>query len=129
MASKISIKLKDNICNHEPSFFTDTESIHYIKNILPGGDLEVNENDIVMYTDLFLTNDMKGKKNIAILIESPEYHRPHYEYVSKHNNKFDLVLTFDKRLLDREENFKLNLFGTCSAPYMTRTFTCGSKVN
>lgn len=114
MASKISIKLKDNICNHEPSFFTDTESIHYIKNILPGGDLEVNENDIVMYTDLFLTNDMKGKKNIAILIESPEYHRPHYEYVSKHNNKFDLVLTFDKRLLDREENFKLNLFGTCS---------------
>ena len=112
MAAKISIKLKDNICNHEPSFFTDTESIHYIKNLSPGGDLEVNENDTVMYTDLFLTSDMKGKKNIAILIESPEYHRPQYEYASANNNKFDLVLTFDKRLLDRGENFKLNLYGT-----------------
>jgi hypothetical protein len=116
MSAKISVKLKDGNCNHEPPVFTDTVSIHYIRNLTPGGngDLEINEGDTVIYTDLFLNKiDQKAKKNIALLIESPEYHRKYYDYISKNNNKYDLVLTFDKTLLDRGENFKLNLYGTC----------------
>jgi hypothetical protein len=46
------------------------------------------------------------------MIESQEYHRTYYNYVESHNQLFDLVLTFDKRLLDKGENYRLNLYGT-----------------
>jgi hypothetical protein len=116
MSDKISVKIKDGNCNHEPPFITDTDNIHYIRNLTPysNGDLEINEGDTVIYTDLFLDKiERKAKQNIGLLIESPEYHRKYYDYISKNNNNYDLVLTFDKTLLDRGENFKLNLYGTC----------------
>ena len=116
MFDKISVKLKDGNCNHEPLFFSDTEKIHFIINSTPNGngDLEINEGDVVIYTDKFLYKiDPNAKKNIALLIESPEYHRQYYDYISTNNNKFDLVLTFDRSLLDRGENFRVNLYGTC----------------
>jgi hypothetical protein len=116
MSNKILVKLKDGCCNHEPSFFKDTENIKFVKNVSPNnnGDLEINYGDIVIYTDLFQKNiNTKANKNIALMIESPEIHPLYYDYISKNNNKFDLVLTFDKKLLDRGENFKLNLYGTC----------------
>jgi hypothetical protein len=111
-----SIKLKDGCCNHEPSFFQDTEKIHFIRNVSPNsnGDLEINDGDVVIYTDLFLNKiDIKAKTKIALLIESPEIHRNYYDYISNNNDMFDLVLTFDRSLLERGENFKLNLYGTC----------------
>lgn len=116
MSNKISIKIKDGTSNHEPSFMTDTKHIHYIRNTTldSDGDIEINKGDIVIYTDLYLDKiDPNAKKNIALLIESPEYHRRYYDYISKNNHNFDLVLTFDRALLDRGENFKLNLYGTC----------------
>jgi hypothetical protein len=116
MSNKITIKIKDGNCNHDPPFFQDTENIHFIRNLTPNsdGDLEINYGDIVIYTNLFQKNiDPKAKKNIALMMEGQEYHRQYYDYISKNNNNFDLVLTFDKTLLDRGENFKLNLFGTC----------------
>lgn len=116
MSNKVSVKLKDGNCNHEPSFFKDTERIHFIRNLkqYSNGDLEINNGDIVIYTDVFLDKiDTKAKKNIALLIESQEINRKSYDYIFNNNAKFDLVLTFDKTLLDRGENFKLNLYGTC----------------
>ena len=116
MSAKILVKLKDGNCNHEPSFITDGKNIHYIRNLTPdsNGDLEINEGDIVIYTNLFQRHiDPKAKINIALMMEGQEYHRSYYDYISKNNNNFDLVLTFDKTLLERGENFKLNLYGTC----------------
>jgi hypothetical protein len=116
MADKIRIKLKDGTCNHAPSFIEDSDFIHYIKNLMPNnnGDVSVDEGDIVIYTDLFLKNiDPKAKYNIALLIEGGEVHRDYYRYISNNNKKFDLVLTFDKTLLERGENFAMNLYGTC----------------
>lgn len=115
-SKKITIKIKDGNCNHEPSFFSDTENIHFIRNVTvdSDGDLEINDGDIVIYTNLFQKIiDPKAKKNIALMMEGQEFHREYYDYISNNNDKFDLVLTFDKTLLDRGENFKLNLYGTC----------------
>lgn len=116
MSNKIIIKVKDGTCNHEPSIIKDSEFIQYIRNLSPYGDGDVNidQDDIVIYTELFQKNiDTKAKCNIALLIEGQEYHRPYYEYISANNSKFDLVLTFDKTLVERGENFILNLHGTC----------------
>jgi len=116
MSNKIIVKLKDRNCSHEPYFFTDSDNIHYIRNLTPNGngDLKVDIGDIVIYTNHFQKNvDQKAKKNIALMMEGPEINRKYYDYISNNNNKFDIVLTFDKTLLDRGENYKLNLYGTC----------------
>jgi len=116
MQDKVIIKMKDGDSNHEPPFFQDTDKIHFVRNLDPNsdGDLSIEEGDIVIYTNKFQKNiDPKAKTNIALMSEGQEYHRTYYDYISKNNNKFDLVLTFDKTLLDRGENFKLNLYGTC----------------
>ena len=116
MSNKIIVKIKDGNCNHEPSFFQDSENIQYIRNTIVDndGDLEINEGDIVIYTNSFQKKiDPKAKINIALMMEGQEYHREYYDYISENNHKFDLVLTFDKKILDRGENFKLNLYGTC----------------
>jgi hypothetical protein len=113
----INIKFKDNICNHEPPFIQNSDKINYIRNLTPNrdGNVEVNEGDIVIYTNYFQNNiDPKAKINIALMMEGIEYHKSYYDYISNNNNNFDLVLTCYKKLLDRGENFKLNLFGTCS---------------
>lgn len=116
MTDKINIKIKDANIRHEPSAINDSEHIHYIRDVTPSGngDLVIDKGDIVMYTNTFQQNiDPNAKINIALMIEGQEYHRRYYDYISKNNHKFDLVLTFDKTLLDRGENFKLNLYGTC----------------
>jgi hypothetical protein len=116
MSNKISIKVKDGTCNHEPSFIKDSEFIHYIKNDSPNsnGDVKVDEGDIVIYTNLFQKNiDNKAKYNIALMLEGQEYHRSYYDYICNNNKNFDLVLTFDKTLLNKGENFVMNLYGTC----------------
>jgi hypothetical protein len=116
MSKKIIIKVKDGTVNHEPSFIKDNEFIHYVRNLSPNsnGDVNIDKDDIVIYTNLFQRFiEPKAKYNIALMMEGQEYHRSYYDYISNNNNKFDLVLTFDKTLLERGENFILNLYGTC----------------
>jgi hypothetical protein len=116
MTSKTIIKVKDCNCNHEPSFLRDSEFIQYIRNLSPysNGDVLVENDDIVVYTDFFQKHiDSKAKYNIALLLESQEIHGVCYDYIAHNNHKFDLVLTFDKTLLDMGKNFTLNLYGTC----------------
>lgn len=116
MSNKIIIKVKDGTCNHHPLFLKDSETIQYIRNLSPNsdGDVNIDQDDIVIYTNLFQKSiDPKAKYNIALMMEGQEYHRSYYDYISNNNKNFDLVLTFDKTLLDRGENFILNLYGTC----------------
>ena len=109
------VKIKDGNCNHEPSFFPDTDNIRFLKNTSPNsnGDIVVDKGDVVIYTNLFQNRiDTNARKNIALMMEGHEIHRTYYDYIRTNNKKFDLILTFDKTLLDRGENFKLNLYGT-----------------
>jgi hypothetical protein len=107
------IKIIDNLFSHEPNFITDSSNIHYIRNTTPTNTIIINKDDNVMYTDTSLTKKHPlAKLNIALMIESQELHSPYYTYIEKNNHLFDTVLTFDKKLLDKGENYRLNLYGT-----------------
>lgn len=113
--TKVVFKVRDSTFNHEPSFLQDTEKIHFVRNCLRGsnGDVPINSGDVVMYSDKWFTNiHPDSKANIALLIESPEINPESYDYISRNNKNFDIVLTHKKEFLDRGENFILNLYGT-----------------
>ena len=81
------IKILDNLVSHEPTFITDTNNIHFIRNTTPNGTIVINEGDIVIYTDQLINRiHPKAKKNIALMIESQEYHRTYYNYIEKNNH-------------------------------------------
>lgn len=124
-----TIKICDNCFSHEPEFIQNTPNISFIRNLQLGGYLSINKDDIVIYTDTSLGKIYPHtKKNIALMIESQELHRPYYNYIEKNNHLFDLVLTFDKKLLDRGENFKLNLYGTTWLNEIYRNIWTKSKI-
>ena len=108
MNKKFIVKFFDGNCQHDVTFIKDTENINYIRY-----NFNVENNDIVMYSSYFLENiNPLAKINIALMMESRDIEEYYYNYIENNNNLFDIVLTFDKKLLDRGENFKLNLFGT-----------------
>jgi hypothetical protein len=114
-SQKKIIKVRDNTFNHEPPFLQDTENIHFVRNCARGsnGDVPINSGDIVLYSDKWFTKiHPDSKVNIAMLIESPEIDPASYNYISENNKNFDMVLTYNKELLDRKENFILNVYGT-----------------
>lgn len=106
----VVVHIVDKMVSHEPMFFSDTPHITFIKN------KPVQNGAVVIFTDNSLAEKKAMSppphKAVALLLESPEYHRRFYDYIAQHNRFFDLVLTFDKTLLDRGENFRMNLFGT-----------------
>ena len=113
MTDKIIIKIKDTICSHDCSVFPDTEHCTYIRNRTPNGDIEIKKDDIVIYTDTSLRHlSSLSKKNVALMIESPEIHRLYYNFIENNNHLFDSVLTFSKKLLDKGQNYKFNAYGT-----------------
>ena len=146
-SQKINIKVRDNTFNHEPNFLKDTENIHFIRNCIKDsdGDVQIKNGDIVLYTDNWFTKIHPDSKiNIGLLIESPEVTPDSYHFISTNNKKFDLVLTHNKELLDKGENFILNLYGTswmadsfiqlwkkeklCSIITSTKNFTSGHNL-
>jgi len=111
--NKIPIKIKDNMSSHDSSCYPDTNCFTFIRNRIENGDITINTGDIVIYTDTNLQNiHPNAKTNIALLVESPEYHKEYYAYIENHNHLFDRVLTFSKKLLDKGENYKFNVYGT-----------------
>ena len=75
----------------------------------------INSNDkYVFYTDYSLN---KVKENnlikIAWLMESPDITSQSHIWISKNNDKFDYVLTHNKELLEKGENFKFCPTGGC----------------
>jgi hypothetical protein len=114
MENKKIVKIKDDISSHDCSVFPDTNNLIFIRNQIENGDIEILDDDIVVYTDTSLHKaiDIKSKKKIALMIESPEIHKQYYEYIEQNNKLFDMVLTFSKKLLDKGENYKFNVYGT-----------------
>jgi len=104
------VKIVDTMCSHEPFYFVSTLPIE--RNLTPVNTLKIEPEDTVIYTDTSLMNTHPCRKKIALLLESQELHRLYYDYISTHNHLFDVVLTFDKTLLDRGENFRFNVLGT-----------------
>jgi hypothetical protein len=106
------VKIVDTMCSHEPGYFLNTPTLQVVRNLTPQNTLTIHPEDVVIYTDTSITQTHHCKKKIALMLESQEVTRSYYDYISTHNHLFDVVLTFDKTLLDRGENFRMNLLGT-----------------
>ena len=106
------VKMVDVMCSHEPFYFLNTPTLQIVRNLTPQNKLVIEKDDVVIYTDTSITATHSCKKKIVLMLESQELHRGYYDYIGTHNHLFDVVLTFDKKLLDRGENFRLNLLGT-----------------
>ncbi len=105
----ITIKLQDKLALHEPLFFNKSK----YQNIIISRD-SIKKGDIVIYTNQNLKHiDNRALKNIAFICESYDYHKRYYDWIKLNHEKFDLVLTWNKELLELNPNkFKLQLFGT-----------------
>lgn len=70
-------------------------------------DWNVSDNeDLVFYTDHFIQKPRFGhKKRVAWLLEPYCKQPDRYNWISKHNHLYNYVLTHDRSLLDRGENF------------------------
>jgi hypothetical protein len=100
------VKLLDDLVAHDPSFIGNTEQVRFSRS-------KPSPGDVVVYTNTKLAHLYpQASAHIALMMESPEYHARFYRYIAKHNHQFDLVLTWDRTLLDRGENFHLTLHGT-----------------
>lgn len=57
---------------------------------------DINENDVVVYTDQFLHIAKKHnvRRKIAWIIEPPAIHKYPYTYISEHHDEFDYILLF-----------------------------------
>ena len=74
----VTIKIHDICFSHEPNFIENTDKITFIRNLKEGGIININKNDIVIYTDLCIGQiNLLSKKNIALMVESQELHRPY----------------------------------------------------
>ncbi len=69
--------------------------------------------NISVFTDFSLdeVDGCTSKYKVALLMESPEVFPQAYHNIKDINKKFDIVLTFDKSLLDRGENYKQYFLG------------------
>ena len=100
------IKLLDDLFSHEPDFLKTSSKIVISRE-------SIKEGDVVIYTDTSIYNiNPLAKINIALLVESPDYHSTYYDYIYNNNQLFDLVLTYNKKLLDKGENIKFYYLGT-----------------
>lgn len=69
----------------------------------------------IVFTDnsLHLVKNFTNKKKYAWLLESPVITPYSYDFIKKNHNKFDLIFTFDKELLEISEKFILLPIGGC----------------
>ena len=135
--TEYTVKLIDKLCEHEQSFFKpkkiDLLRVNPVKN------------DVVVFTDYSVNLHNINFKNIALLIESPEWAHQSYNYVFNNIDKYDLILTHNKKLLDlNKDKVKLNLDGKtwlhesyqkiykksklCSIIASNKTITSGHKL-
>ena len=68
MENKKVVKIKDDICSHDCSVFPDTNNLIFIRNQIENGDIEILDDDIVVYTDtsLYKAINIKSKKKNSI---------------------------------------------------------------
>jgi hypothetical protein len=77
----------------------------------------VSENEPIFYSDKFLSENSGNPKNqYAWLLEPTSISPQTYNYIKNNNHKFDKVLTYDRELLDKGENFIFYPHGGCWIP-------------
>ncbi|MBK5114341.1 MAG: hypothetical protein JJE41_12000 [Candidatus Heimdallarchaeota archaeon] len=75
--------------------------------------VEGDEN-VVFYTDHSIPQvNPNIKKKVAWLLEPQERKQKLYNWVKKNRDKFDVILTHNKSLLDLKDNFEFIPFGGC----------------
>lgn len=103
------IKIIDHMFAHA-KYSTDFQESEYIDwdrtPILP-------TDDVIFYTDYSLDQVRQNKTTYAWLLESPDITAQSYKWISVNNNNFTNVLTHNKELLDRGENFIFCPTGGC----------------
>ena len=101
------IKLRDKIVAHCPEYIQNTKNITFVR-------AQIEKGDIVMYTNRnFHEYYPNAQKHIALLMESIIMDKRYYDFILQNSNKYDLILTWSKELLDSgKDNIKLNLCGT-----------------
>jgi hypothetical protein len=70
-------------------------------------------NDTVVYTDSDLNKSIGKPKSIAWLIEPIEINSSPYNFVINNKDKFKIIFTHEKELLDRGVPFEFYPFGGC----------------
>lgn len=108
---KQRIKIIDYMFSHA-KYSTDYQESKYIE----WDRTPINSNDrFIFYTDhsLSLINKLNTNRNIAWLLESPDYTPQSYKWIESNNNNFCFVLTHQKNLLDKGENYRFSPTGGC----------------
>lgn len=104
------IKIDDLLFSHAQysTDFQDSKYIEWDRNFING------KENIVVYTDNSLTrvnNNIKTK--IAWLLESPVISSHQHEWIKLNQDKFDIVFTNNKELLDLNNKFNFLPTGGC----------------
>jgi len=100
-------KILDNCFAHCKFSGNPTIPNNFSKNFKWNRNVGTNE-DVVFYTDSFLhSSHIKSghKKKIAWLVEPYVKQPERYEWILNNNKLYDYVLTHEKKLLERGENF------------------------
>jgi hypothetical protein len=110
----LKINLRDGNFSHHPP--GQSLSYNHYPTYFQWERENVLVSDTVVLTDLFLHDVDKYKnsrRKVAMLIEPPDIFPNIYEYVDKNHQKFDYILTFDRKLIESGRNFLFYPFGCC----------------
>jgi len=92
-------------------------SDYQVSNIFEWDRKITDLDNTVVITDSYLTqSNLPFNKKIAWLIEPKCININNYSFIYSNNKMFDYVLTHEKELLDKGENFKFVPFGCCWIP-------------
>jgi hypothetical protein len=110
---KKRIFIKDNIFKHGLYTMNPSPIARHSKYMEWDFEPPDNDDDIqIVYTetsfDLIRNN---SKNNVGWIIESPEYHKKHYDYIKNNFGGYKHIITHDKELLDTNNVFKFSPMG------------------
>jgi hypothetical protein len=105
---KDKLYIQDTMFSHakSSSWYNEPELFDWVR--------KYDENHLV-FTDYSLNcvDNYSNNKKYAWLLESPEITPFAYDYIKENYNKFDLVFTFSKELLELSDKFVLLPYGGC----------------
>ena len=106
--------LKDKLYIHDSMFSHVQSSSWYNEPELFEWVRKYDENHLV-FTDFSLhhVDNFNNSKKYAWLLESPEITPFAYNFIRENYDKFDLIFTFDKSLIELSEKFILVPYGGC----------------
>jgi hypothetical protein len=82
--------------------YQESKYIEWVRNIPP------NNDEIIFFTDnsMYNVDKIKNCKKIGMLMEPKAINFNIYDWISKNHNKFDLILTYDKALINNFDNIE-----------------------